>query len=220
MGAGRPTEERLTIGPTARALEAVLARPTGDARAGVVVCHPHPEYGGAMDNPVVTAIAAALVDRELAVLRFTFGGVGRSGGGYTGGPGEVDDVRVALAALASRLPSGVPLALVGYSFGAWAAVRAAGETAGLGHVVAVGPPLSFLDWDGLAAVTAPVTFVVGDRDQFCPAAQLAATLATHGDRIVCRRLGGADHFLAGREREAATVVADALSALVLPPAGR
>src|SRR5512144_2084306 len=106
-------------------LEAVLSQADGPARGGAVLCHPHPEYGGTMDVAVVVAVARALAERGWSALRFNFGGVGRSGGRYAGGTEERHDVAVAADALAARVSTDVPLALVGYSFGAWVATMAA-----------------------------------------------------------------------------------------------
>ncbi|MEK7873888.1 MAG: alpha/beta hydrolase, partial [Chloroflexota bacterium] len=69
---------------------------------GVVVCHPHPLYGGDMNNSVVIAMCGALLDRGIATLRFNFRGAGGSGGSFDGGIGERDDARAALAFLAER----------------------------------------------------------------------------------------------------------------------
>src|SRR5688500_5914325 len=76
-------------------LEAALAMPAG-AGAGVVVCHPHPRYGGDMDSPVVLATVHACATRGLATMRFNFRGVGGSSGAWDNGRGEQDDVRAAL----------------------------------------------------------------------------------------------------------------------------
>jgi hypothetical protein len=194
-------ETHLQIGDAPRILEARLARPAGH-QAGAVVCHPHPQYGGDMDNAVVTLIASALVDASRAVLRFNFGGVGASGGTYGGGLAETDDVRAAIAALATRLPAGAPITLVGYSFGAWVALRAAAVDGGLERVVAVAPPLAFFDWDFLAGVRPPVHVVVGDRDEYCPRERLAALMS----RYPIQTLEGADHFFGGHEDEVAAAV--------------
>jgi alpha/beta superfamily hydrolase len=203
-------EQSLTIKTSQRELEARLAAPATPARAGVVVCHPHPEYGGSMDNAVVVRVAGALVAGGFVTLRFNFGGVGRSGGGFSGGPAEVDDAQAALGALAGTLHPGDPLVLVGYSFGAWVALRAAAEALAPRHVVAIGPPLDFLDWSFVDAVSTPITFVVGERDQFCAAARLSRVLAAHAGRIDVRTIAGADHFFVGREDEVAEAVTDAL----------
>jgi hypothetical protein len=194
-------ETHLQIGEARRVLEARLARPKG-YRAGAVVCHPHPQYGGDMDNAVVTLIASALVDAGRAVLRFNFGGVGASGGEYGDGVEETSDVRVAVAALATRLPAGEPITVVGYSFGAWVALRAAVAEGALERVVAVAPPLAFFDWDFLADVRPPVSVVVGDRDQYCPSARLAALMG----RYPVQTLAGVDHFFGGHEDEVAAAV--------------
>jgi hypothetical protein len=207
-GKSPPTAvERFAIGTPPRRLDGVLEVPAV-ARAGAVVCHPHPQYGGNMDNEVVVSVAEALAARGHAVLRFNFGGVGRSQGEYGGGDAELGDVRTATAALARRLPPGTPLLLAGYSFGAWVALRAAcdGRAPGLGvtAVAAIAPPLAFFDWSFLAGVPVPVTFVVGEHDQYCPAARLQQAVADA--RATLRTIAGADHFFVGREDEVAAAV--------------
>jgi len=188
----------LTIGRPPRALAACLEMPDATPRAGAVVCHPHPEYGGDMENAVVVAVARGLTRVGIAALRFDFGE-------FSGGSAEVEDARTALAALRDQLPTGAPVALVGYSFGAWVAVRAAHEGADVAHVVAVAPPLAFLDWAFLPALRVPAAFVVGDADQFCDGARLRGV----PESIRVRVLAGADHFFVGREADvAAAVVTD------------
>jgi alpha/beta superfamily hydrolase len=109
-------EQAVTIasaaGPT---LEGALAIAPG-ATAGVVVCHPHPLYGGDMDSAVVLAVADACAGLGLATLRFNFRGVGGSRGSWDEGRGEQDDVRAALAHLRGLLGPPARLALAGYSF--------------------------------------------------------------------------------------------------------
>lgn len=166
-----------------------------------MVCHPHPEYGGDMHNPVVLAAAGACVAAGWAALRFNFAGVGASGGGFSGGGEEVRDVEAAVAALRGLLPEGVPLAIAGYSFGAWAGTRAACDVADLRRVIAIAPPLAFLDWTFAASLRAPLSVIVGDRDQFCPLDRLADLAAAE---VVV--LAGADHFLAGRDAEVAAAI--------------
>jgi len=184
--------------------------PRGVPRGGAVVCHPHPQYGGEMRNPVVEAVVRALVDTGWMALRFNFGGVGRSGGTYSGGSEEIGDVTVALKAVADRLPPGAPRVLAGYSFGAWAAAMAARDVDRLHRVVAVAPPLAFFDWSFAGSVRAPLVIVVGDHDQYCPRASLDALAATLVDRASVAIIPRADHFLAGREDDVAAAVRAAL----------
>jgi uncharacterized protein len=194
-------QRALTIGRPPRPLAACLEMPDGTPHAGAVVCHPHPEYGGDMENAVVVAVARALARVGIPALRFDFGS-------FSGGSAEVADARAALAALRDEVPAGAPLALVGYSFGAWVALRAAHEGADVAHVVAVAPPLAFLDWAFLAALRVPVAFVVGDADEFCDGARLRRV----PEAIRVRVLAGADHFLVGREADVAAAVVTELSA--------
>jgi alpha/beta superfamily hydrolase len=83
-------------------------------------------------------------------------------------------------------------------------MRAACEAPGVTAVVAVAPPLAFFDWGFLAGVPVPVTFVVGERDQYCPAARLHEAVADA--RATLRTIAGADHFFVGREDEVAAAV--------------
>ncbi len=175
--------------------------PAASPRAAAVVCHPHPEYGGDMDNTVVVAVADALVAAGVAALRFNFGGVGRSEGSYGGGPAEVADVRAAIAVLRRELPA-VPLVVVGYSFGAWVGSQAAADDTDVARMIAVAPPITFFDWTFAASLPVPLAVVVGDRDQFCPLARLEK-LALPMEKTI---LPGADHFFAGSTENVAQAV--------------
>jgi alpha/beta superfamily hydrolase len=176
-------------------LEARLASPPG-AHAGLVISHPHPLYGGDMDNPVVIRVAEVAQAIGVATLRFNFRGVGASTGKHGEGEAEQDDVRAALAMLAGRLPAGSAVGLAGYSFGAWVA---AGVVAGGTEVAALGlvaPPLEMRDLDALVRVPEPTLIVAGTKDQYCPVDAL---------RQLGRRLGieatfieGAEHFFFGK----------------------
>jgi len=183
------------IGTPPRVLDAVLHAPASVPTAAAVVCHPHPEYGGTMENPVVVTTATALAARGVAALRFAFGRP------FTGGPGELDDADAACDALRARVPDGTPLVLVGYSFGAWVALALSDRRRDVARVLAIAPPLDLLPWTP-AASGCPVACVAGDRDPWCAPARLDALVGAGGGRVVARALAGADHFLAGREDDA------------------
>jgi alpha/beta superfamily hydrolase len=201
--------ERVTIGAPPRALEGVLDGPAG-AAAGAVVCHPHPQYGGSMDVAVVAAVARALAVAGRRVLRFNFGGVGWSGGAYSGGPAEVKDVRAAYDALAARLPLGAPIAVVGYSFGSWVGLQAVAAGAPAERAVAIAPPLDLLDFSFAAGMPCPTVCLVGDADQYCSTARASALAATPSGRIAVRVLPGVDHFFMEREMDLARLVVEAV----------
>jgi uncharacterized protein len=153
-----------------------------------------------MESPVVVRVAEALAASGVAALRFNFGGVGASEGVYDGGRAERCDVGAAETALAAATPAGTPLAVVGYSFGAWVGAAAAPGLARVGRVVAIAPPLAALPWTS----EGPLDVVVGDRDPYCPRDALA--------RLAARTaiIAGADHFFVGRENEVAAAVVAAL----------
>jgi uncharacterized protein len=117
-------------------LEALLKEPAGALRLAVV-CHPHPQGGGTMNNNVVYRLAKALEARATVVLRFNFRGVGRSTGTYADGVGEAEDVRAALDFLVARHP-GLPLWLVGFSFGARVGLSVAVADQRVSRLLAVG----------------------------------------------------------------------------------
>jgi alpha/beta superfamily hydrolase len=112
--------ERLTLQVQGRAVEAVLENAEGVAKGLAVVAHPHPLYGGTMDNKVVQTLARAFVQTGWNCLRFNFRGVGASEGVYDEGQGETQDLLMLIEQCA---PAG-PLALAGFSFGAFVAAQA------------------------------------------------------------------------------------------------
>jgi len=188
-----PPETAFTFPCGPLLLEGRASIPT-TPRHAVVICHPHPEYGGTMDDTIVTTVAATLRAAGIATLRFNFRGVGHSEGRHGGGVAEVDDVRAALDWLAEHAP-GARLALAGYSFGAAMALRAAAVDPRPKRLVAIALPAAMLDVAFLADCRTPTLFVHGDRDQFSPPAQFEALLARCPAETQVVRIPGADHFL-------------------------
>lgn len=203
-------EDALRIPVADFTLDARMAIPP-DATSGVVICHPHPQYGGSMENDLVVTVAEALRMRGHATLRFDFRGVGASGGAYDDGQGEVDDVRAAAAALRQRLD--VPrVALVGYSFGSVMALRAGvGEPDATTGVVAIAPPVRMIGLDFLAGFPVPLAFVTGDRDQFCPLATIESVRERFAPASTLSLVPGADHFFGGHLDALAARVAELVS---------
>lgn len=134
------TEKRLIAGP-AGAIECAIDPPAAGAppRGVAVLCHPHPLHGGTMDNKVVQTLARAFVQLGYRAVRFNFRGIGGSAGAWDDGRGEVDD---ALAVIAALRDPALPLALGGFSFGAYVATQAAARLpaeARAERLVLVGP---------------------------------------------------------------------------------
>jgi alpha/beta superfamily hydrolase len=111
--------ERLELAGPAGRIQLLRNAPEGPSRGMAVIAHPHPLFGGTMDNKVVQTLARAFVQCGWTALRFNFRGVGSSQGTYDEGRGEAEDF---LAVVRELAPEG-PLALAGFSFGAFVAAR-------------------------------------------------------------------------------------------------
>ncbi len=161
-----------------------------------VITHPHPLYGGELDNPVVTVLAGAYQRLGYSTLRFNFRGVGASGGDYDDGRGERDDVRAAAAFLEEAGKTVIDLA--GYSFGAWVNLRLDPLPAGVRRLLLVSPPLAYLEFDGVSASpSVALRVVAGDRDRFAPLDLLREQLPRWQPAGHLHILPGADHFFQG-----------------------
>jgi alpha/beta superfamily hydrolase len=164
-------------------------------KGGVIVCHPHPQYGGDMDNAVVVTAVEAAAHEGFSTLRFNFRGAGGSEGTYAEGDGEKDDVRAALTYLSSRLKGeDLPIHLVGYSFGAWVGVPVAVEDDRVKRVVAIAPPLEMYSFKLLIGCKKPKLIIAGSRDFLCPAASLDDLYQRLEEPKFLKIIPGADHF--------------------------
>ncbi|HZU84571.1 MAG TPA: alpha/beta fold hydrolase [Polyangiaceae bacterium] len=196
-------------------LDARVHAPPSAAR-GVVLCHPHPLYGGSMHSPVPLAIAKALSDHapdRVAWVRFDFRGVGASEGAFDGGRGEVDDVRAAIEHLAGAVP-GAPIAVCGHSFGSWVGLRAAAaEARRVDRVLLVAPSTRFFGFGTDAPTFAGrTTIFVGTEDELFDVDEARALAAQLGADL--RVFEGFDHhFLKSRR-----AMAEAALAVVAPEA--
>lgn len=186
-------------------LEAALHTPTGPGPfPGVVVCHPHPTYGGDMDNNVVMAICSGLTRQGIAALRFNFRGAGQSEGAHDGGRGEQEDVLAALQALReSAAIDGSRIGLAGYSFGASMALAVAPRVAELRALAVVAPPTPGLNTPGIQAYARPKLILAGDMDSSIPIEQVHELARGMARPAEVQVLQGGDHFLLGHEGEIA-----------------
>src|SRR5271169_4937311 len=140
--------ERVSIEGQAGPLEAIVKDPGAEGPSYAVVCHPHPLFGGTMENKVVTTVARALQEVGIPTLRFNFRGVGASAGTFDQGAGETDDADAVASWGAQRWP-GRRLVLGGFSFGGYVALRLAQRRV-LQHLITVAPAITLFDASGLA----------------------------------------------------------------------
>jgi uncharacterized protein len=169
---------------------------TSHPRAGAVLCHPHPQFGGTMRSIVIGALFEALPAHGVSCLRFNFRGVGGSEGSHGEGLDEPLDVIGALDVLAGELHPSVPIVLVGWSFGADMALSVTDER--VAAWVGIAPPLRFSTAVHAAGDDArPKLLVLAQHDEFrAPEEIEAATAAWLNTRRVI--VAGASHFFVGR----------------------
>jgi uncharacterized protein len=196
MHSVRTTQQRLTLPGPAGPLEALLERPEKNRRAGVaVVCHPHPQHGGTMQNKVAHTLARGMCALGLSALRFNFRGVGASAGAFGGGAGELEDALGVLDWCASQSP-GERLWLAGFSFGGCIALRAS-SLRPVERVVAAAPAIDRCGGPP-GAPTCPWVVVQGLADEVVDSAGVRAWAERMGDAVRLVELEGVGHFFHGR----------------------
>ncbi|HEV2379592.1 MAG TPA: alpha/beta fold hydrolase [Terriglobia bacterium] len=206
--------ERLFIDGHAGRLEALLEwTQPAEPRIAALVCHPHPLYGGTMHTKIVFRAAKAALSLGLPTLRFNFRGAGRSEGTFAQGRGELDDVRAALDFLSTRFP-GLPIVLMGFSFGCWVALRVGAGDDRVAALVGLGVPAASYDFSFLAAVTKPKLFVQGTEDVYGPRARVEHLFDSLVEPKQIQWVDGADHFLTGRLEEAQEAIRGFLAGLL------
>jgi alpha/beta superfamily hydrolase len=181
--------------------EGIFERPEQSTHMpGIVICHPHPLYGGDMENNVVRALAAAFTAAGFAVLRFNFRGVGGSTGHYEEGIGEQEDVRAALGWLAAQPGMDVErLFLAGYSFGARVTLAVASTDPRVHGFIAVAPSTRHGDWPSLASSCGPKIFFCGDHDFHASPEALADLIQDLAEPKRLVVLPHTDHFFVDHE---------------------
>jgi uncharacterized protein len=186
-----------TVAGPAGQLQCALDKPTvgapADPKKLALVCHPHPLFGGTMDNKVVQTVARALVQCGYTTLRFNYRGVGTSQGTWDEGRGEVDD---ALAVLAAQpIPNAATLVIAGFSFGGYVATQVAArlQATHTPRVVLVAPAVVNFN---AAPVPAGTLVVHGESDDVVP---LQAVFDwARPQQLPVTVLPGAGHFFHGQ----------------------
>ncbi|MBU4566393.1 MAG: dienelactone hydrolase family protein [Desulfarculus sp.] len=172
-------------------LEARLDLPA-QPRGAALILHPHPLYGGSMDNNVVYALTQAADLAGWASLRLNFRGVGQSTGRHDNGVGEQDDVIAAAAWLTEQAPG--PLVVMGYSFGSLVGSQAAQRVAGLAGGVWVSPPFVLGDLPPWPAGRGPLLVITGDQDEYGDMTRLRGYMQEMGALGALEVHPGGDHF--------------------------
>jgi alpha/beta superfamily hydrolase len=194
-------------------LEGEIRAADGAPRGTAVLCHAHPRHGGSKDHPILWAIRNDLAaKRGLTVLGFNFRGIMGSEGTYGGGEAELLDAAAAVERV--RREADGPTVLVGWSFGAWVALRHAVVDGRVAALVLLGIPVAgtvrserrpLPSLGELESLPAKVLLLAGELDEYCPALEIRnlAGWVPDGEVLV---VPGTDHFFGRREREVAGLV--------------
>ena len=203
-------------------LEGEVRAAEGSPRGTAVICHPHPQHGGSKDHPLLWAIRNELATRGLTVLTFNFRGVMGSGGTYTGGVKEEQDLRAAIDRV--REETDGPTVALGWSFGANVALREAVTDDRVAALTLVGVPLGethlvlppLPERSELRSLDRPVLIVVGAADPYGPVPE-ARSLARRIPGARLEVLPDTDHFFWKREAEVASLVGGFLEEALAAP---
>ncbi len=187
--------QNLEIDGPAGSLEAMqVVHP--DSNGWLVICHPHPVFGGTMHNKVVHTLARAGFDLGLSTVRFNFRGVGASAGEYDEGIGETQDC-LAVLDWATKQPAGETLWLAGFSFGGYVALRAV-QTVVPQQLITVAPPVQRFAFAGLEPPECPWLIIQGDDDELVDSDAVIEWVNGLPPGPELAVMDGVDHFFHGR----------------------
>lgn len=207
-------DHRLTIAGPVGELEAILSiPPNATANTLAVLCHPHPLFGGSMENKVVFTVHRACRDAGVASIRFNFRGVGKSSGAFDHGAGEQHDVLAVLSWAQASLGIN-QISMIGFSFGAFVAAmvwqKATHASLHGNALMLIAPPVTRFPMHGYQ-LPAGARVIYGDVDEVVEPDAIAAWLATQQAAVVIYVMPGASHFFHGRLTELRDWVRDGLT---------
>lgn len=159
-------EHSLTLQGAAGNIEAKLhlpyISPENPAKAIVICCHPHPQFGGTMTNKVVHTLAKTFSKMGVPALRFNFRGIGTSEGSYDEGKGESEDLLLLCETMRKNWPE-QELWLAGFSFGSWIAASCA-SASDAKQLLSVAPPVRHFSFSEFRKPTCPWLVLMGEQD--------------------------------------------------------
>ncbi len=192
-------------------LEGILTTPQGipTPYPALVICHAHPMLSGNMNAPLLSAITQAADKLGIATMRFNFRGVEGSGGEFSNGDKEQQDVKSALNAM-KHWPGmdNKKIALVGYSFGAGVILNGLRHYKAASSLVLISPPLTALQKSRITNDKRPKLFLIGQNDRVTSSVELQGQLDNVREPVQFREIPKTDHSLRGHEQEVAEAVAE------------
>jgi hypothetical protein len=190
-----PKSEPLRIEGPAGSLQCLLETPDTAVSAVAVVCHPHPQHGGTMDNKVAYSLARSFYHLGAAAIRFNFRGVGESAGEFAQGCGEIEDAKAVAAWARERWPE-QDLYLAGFSFGSMVALGAA-QALPIKALITVAPAVQRIPGD-FARPSCPWLIVQGGQDEIVASSDVLQWSASFDPQPQLVVMPGVGHFFDGQ----------------------
>ncbi|MXU65870.1 alpha/beta hydrolase [Oceanomicrobium pacificus] len=163
-----------------------------------IILHPHPQFGGTMNNKVVYNLHYAFLNMGFTCLRFNFRGVGRSQGEYDQGVGELSDAAAALDYLQALNPNAKHCWVAGFSFGAWIGMQLLMRRPEIAGFISVAPPANMYDFSFLAPCPSSGLIINGSADKVVPPSDVTGLTEKlqqqKGITITHEVVDGAGHF--------------------------
>ena len=163
-----------------------------------VILHPHPQFGGTMNNQIVYNLYYTFAERGFSVLRFNFRGIGRSQGSFDHGPGELSDAAAALEWVQSFNPEARACWIAGVSFGSWIGMQLLMRRPEIEGFISIAPPANRFDFSFLAPCPSSGLFIHGDQDRVAPIKEVMGHIeklkTQKGILIEHATIPGANHF--------------------------
>lgn len=162
----------------------------------MLICHPHPLFGGTMHNKVVTTLAKVASELSIPSVRFNFRGVGKSTGQYDDGVGEIDDLQAIIHWVNQQYPNS-RLWLSGFSFGSYISAEVA--TTGIAErLISIAPPATRWHFKEITSMPCPWLVVQGDADEVVEPEAVFAWFAQNHPQAEMICMPQASHFFHGR----------------------
>ena len=175
-----------------------------------IILHPHPQFGGTMNNQIVYHLYYTFVRRNFSVLRFNFRGVGRSQGLFDNGPGELSDAATALDWMQGYNPDARACWIAGVSFGSWIAMQLLMRRPEIEGFISIAPPASLYDFSFLAPCPSSGLMVNGGDDRVISTESvidLVERLKTQKGVVINHQVvPGTNHFFEGKVDQLMEVV--------------
>ncbi|MGL4325010.1 MAG: alpha/beta hydrolase [Beijerinckiaceae bacterium] len=175
-----------------------------------LLLHPHPQFGGTMNNQIIYNLYYAFVQRDFAVLRFNFRGVGRSQGMFDHGAGELSDAAAAMDWAQALNPDARACWIAGVSFGAWIGMQLLMRRPEVEGFISIAAPANRFDFTFLAPCPSSGLFVHGSEDRVAPAKEVINVIekvkVQKGIVLEHETIEGANHFFENKVDELVGVV--------------